>query len=159
MEDTIKAKDIGAGGVAGSGSVDADKIAGRDVNDVHQVNVVNVGNDSASPPSGTGPLNDPRVREVFRRLADIDNNGGFDEDAITHLRADFPELDTEILGVMLTKMDRRQRRTHDEIEAIRRDIADLRRAVTARRPAWQLFLMTLWPVLVSVIIGILLHVQ
>ncbi len=149
----MKDKVTQAGGLAAGRDTDisAEQVAGRDV--------VNINPQDASPPRGTGPLSDPRVREVFRRLADIDNNGGFDEDAFAHLRADFPELDTDILGVMLTKMDRRQRRTHDEIEGIRRDIADLRRAVTARRPTWQLFLMALWPVVVSVIIGILLHVQ
>jgi hypothetical protein len=92
--DHVEAGSVGPGAVAGSGSVAAGSIAGRDVH-VHAP-------DEAS---------NPRLRAVIQELAALDeHNGGVHLSDYFDLKRRYPELSAEIDAAMQVQLAQQQRR-------------------------------------------------
>jgi hypothetical protein len=116
--ENIEARDMGAGSVAGSGRVDAENIAERDV---HQVNV-NVGAGDAAPRVAQSPR--PAAWRIAEQLVTkLDN--GFTIEEILHFRdeCETPEEREDVAFIAqmkntkdITKMQRRLDRLEGRFE-------------------------------------------
>jgi hypothetical protein len=148
---SASAGDVGPGAVAGSGSVSAGNIAGRDVH-VHQ----HTGDaapahrgDAASAHRGDEPLNDPRLRAVFQELTALDANGGVHLKDYFALKYRYPDLSAEIDAAMLIQLAQQQRRLDQRLDRVERTVQRIRRDV---------LLLFSSPVLVAVALLIILAV-
>ena len=126
---SVSTGDVGPGAEAGSGSVSAGNIAGRDVH-VHQ----HTGDaapahrgDAASAHRGDEPLNDPRLRAVFQELAALETNGGVHLRDYFNLKYRYPELNSEIDAAMLIQLAQAQHKMGERLDRVERTVQRIRR--------------------------------
>jgi hypothetical protein len=107
--------------VAGSGSVSAGNIAGRDVH-YHA-------GDVPAARGGDELPRDPRLRAVFQELAALDANGGVHLKDYFDLKHRYPELSSEIDAAMLIQLAQQQRRLELRLDRVERAVQRIRRDV------------------------------